>query len=54
MYLAAKFIEALGLGIVLIGFLRNFPKLMNPHLLAVGVSIFFCGWMIERFLLKHR
>ena len=51
MYYIAKIAQATGLGIILIGFVKDFPHLMNPRLLLVGVIVFLLGWIIERYML---
>ena len=52
MYYLAKLAQAAGLTIILIGFLRKFPHLMNPRILLVGIALFLFGWIIDQFLLK--
>ena len=52
MYYIAKILQACGLAIILIGFLREFPELMSHRSLVIGLLIFIGGWMTDRFLLK--
>ena len=54
MYYIAKFIQATGLTIILIGFIQKFPQLMNPKTILLGIAIFTSGWIIQRFLLKGK
>lgn len=53
MYYIAKIAQAAGLTIILIGFLKDFPRLMNPKVLLVGAIIFVFGWIIQQFMLKR-
>jgi hypothetical protein len=52
MYYIGKILQACGLTVILIGFIRNFPELMDHRSLAVGILIFACGWLVDRFLLR--
>jgi len=52
MFYLAKFLQAAGLAIILIDFLRHFPGLMNVRILAAGVILFFSGWLIQQYLLR--
>jgi len=52
MYYLGKILQAFGLGVILIGFIQKFPKLMSHRALLVGLLIFFCGWLVDRYLLK--
>ena len=51
-YYFGKFFQAMGLAVILIGFLQRFPALMNPKWLMAGLILFGCGWLMERFLLR--
>ena len=51
-YVIAKLAQAAGLVIILYAFLAQFPKLMNPKILLVGLLFFSFGWIVEQFLLK--
>jgi len=53
MFYVTKILQACGLGIILINFLRKFPNLMSRKALIVGLLLFVCGWMAEKFLLKR-
>ena len=53
MFLIGKIAQAAGLGIILLGFIQQFPKLMNPRIFMFGLAVFMAGWIIERFLLKR-
>ena len=52
-YYFSKIVEATGLAILLFGFLKRFPALMDTKILGVGIIIFLSGWLIEAFLLKR-
>ncbi len=53
MFCFAKIAQAGGLGVVAIGFIAAFPRLMNPKVFAAGVFLFIFGWILERFLLRR-
>lgn len=52
MYYTLKLIQAVGLTLILIGFLKDFPSIMNMKMLAVGVGIFTFGWILQKIILK--
>ena len=52
MYYLSKIIQALGLTLILIGFVKSFPNLMDRTLLVIGIGVFVLGWCIQRFMLK--
>ncbi len=54
MYTLGKIIQALALTIVLIGFIRTFPRLMNPRVFMFGLMLFIFGWMIHQFMARPR
>ena len=53
MFYVAKILQACGMGIVLIDFLRKFPNLMSRQVLMIGLLIFAAWWITEKFLLKR-
>lgn len=53
MYYIAKIAQATGLTVILIGFLKDFPRLMNPRIFGVGALIFVFGWIIQHFILRR-
>jgi len=53
MYYLGKILQATGLTIILIDFLRKFPQLMSRTVLCVGIGIFTFGWIINRFFIKN-
>ncbi|MCR4337804.1 MAG: hypothetical protein NUV91_08380 [Candidatus Omnitrophica bacterium] len=53
MYHFSKFLQALGLIIIAIDFLRKFPNLMSPKVLVTGILLFICGWIIQKYLLRQ-
>ena len=52
MYYIAKSLEFLGLVIMLVGFIINFPKIMNPYFFIYGLIIFVTGWILDKYILK--
>ncbi len=54
MYYVTKFFEAVGLGIMVVGFLSQFPKLIDMRTCLFGIVIFALGWVVENFLLPRR
>ena len=52
MYYIVKLLEFLGLFIILVGFLINFPKLMNPYFFTYGLILFIIGWVLDKYILK--
>tara|TARA_B100001750_G_C15507600_1_gene601480 strand:- start:2337 stop:2495 length:159 start_codon:yes stop_codon:yes gene_type:complete len=50
-YYAAKGLELLGMTIIGVGFIVEFPKLMNTRLLLSGIICFITGWIIEKYVL---
>lgn len=53
MYYIAKIAQAAGLAVILISFLKDFPKLMNPKIFGIGALIFVFGWIVQHFMLKR-
>lgn len=53
MYCIAKIAQASGLTILLIGFLKDFPRLMSPKVFGIGALIFVFGWIVQRFMLRR-
>ena len=53
MYYIAKIAQATGLTVILIGFLKGFPKLMSPKIFGIGALIFVFGWIVQQFMLKR-
>ena len=54
MYYLAKFLQAAGLTIILIDFIRRFPNLMNMRVLGAGIAVFTFGWLLERLNIGRR
>ena len=52
MYYIAKFLQAAGLGVILVAFLSRFPHLMDTKIFGFGGLIFFSGWLLQQFGLK--
>ncbi len=52
MYYLAKILELLGMFILGISFVINFPELINWNFFIVGIAFFTMGFMIEKFVLK--
>lgn len=53
MFYFAKILQALGLTIILIDFLRNFPELMSRTILVISIGLFTSGWILNRFFVKQ-
>ena len=51
MYYVAKISQALGLGIIVVGFIFTFPELINSRYLLPGLLLFLFGWLIQRYML---
>ena len=52
MYYIIKLIQAVGLTIIFIDFLREFPEIMNMRLFGVGIGAFVLGWILEKIFLR--
>ena len=52
MYYLAKIAQAGGLAVILIGFFKNFPNLLDKNTFILGVVMFIFGWVVQTFLLK--
>lgn len=53
MYYFAKVLQAGGLTVIVIDFFRRFPDVMNRKILAAGIGLFFCGWVIEKVMVRR-
>ena len=52
MYYSAKGLELLGMTLIGVGFIIEFPGLMNPKMLLAGIVFFVAGWVIEKYILQ--
>ena len=52
LFYLAKVIQVMGLIAVVVGFVIELPRLMDPKLGGIGLLIFLMGWILERFLAK--
>jgi len=52
MLTAGKLFQAMGIAVIAIGFVANFPELINGKSAIVGLLLFTVGWMVERYLAK--
>lgn len=52
MYYLGKILQALGLGILFIGFIVHFPKLVDYKTFALSICFFLSGWVITQYLVK--
>jgi len=43
-----KIFQAVGIAIIGIGFIANFPQLINGNSLIFGIIFFGLGWIIEK------
>lgn len=48
----AKFLQAVAMISLVIPFIQNFPKLMNPQIFWIAITLFGVGWLIEKALGK--
>lgn len=53
MYFLAKFLQAAGLGTILVGFIIKFPALMDMKIFFFGGIVFFSGWILQKYGLKR-
>jgi len=53
MYYLLKLIQAVGLTLIMIGFFKNFPEIMDMKMLTVGIGIFTFGWILQKKMLKR-
>jgi len=53
MYYVARISQAIGLAIMMIGFITTFPELINSRYLVVGLLLFLIGWLIQRYMLQE-
>jgi len=53
MFYLLKLIQAAGLTLIVIGFFKNFPKIMDMKMLTVGIGIFTFGWILQKTTLKR-
>lgn len=44
----AKLVQATGMTVIMIDFVRKFPELMSPKILLLGIGIFGLGWLIQK------
>tara|TARA_B110001454_G_scaffold109412_1_gene102804 strand:+ start:2811 stop:3032 length:222 start_codon:yes stop_codon:yes gene_type:complete len=47
-----KLFQAMGIAIVGIGFISNFPELINWKSAISGLILFTIGWCLERYFIK--
>ena len=47
-----KLFQAMGIAIVGIGFISNFPELINWKSSLLGIVLFSIGWSVERYFVK--
>ena len=52
MYYLIKLIQAVGLTFIGFGFFKDFPKIIDMKMLAVGIGIFTFGWILQKITLK--
>ncbi len=53
MFYLGKFLQAVGLGVLLIGYIQHFPHLVDYKTLGLSISIFTMGWLISQYLVKR-
>ena len=47
-----KLFQAMGIAIMGIGFISNFPELINWKSALLGIVLFSIGWSVERYFVK--
>ena len=52
MYYVAKIAQAAGLGVITLGFVMYFPRLINMRIFLTGIFLFIFGCLVQNFLLK--
>ena len=52
MYYLAKILQAAGLGLLGIGFVLKFPKLVDHTTLLIALTAFGLGWIVEKVVAK--
>lgn len=53
MFTLGKILQAVGIAIVGIGFIANYPNLINGKSMISGLLFFATGWLVERYLNKE-
>ncbi len=53
MFFLGKFLQAVGLGILLIGYIQRFPNLIEYKTLGLSILVFTGGWLISQYLVKR-
>ena len=53
MYYISKGLQLIGLLIIGIGIISQFPKLMDYKLLGIGIIFFIMGWIVQKFGLTN-
>jgi hypothetical protein len=53
MFYLGKFLQAAGLGFLLIGYIQHFPRLVDYKTLGISILIFTTGWLISQYLVKR-
>ena len=49
MYYISKAMQLIGLLVIGIGFLNNFPNLLDYKLLGIGTAFFMMGFIIQKY-----
>ena len=49
MYYISKGLQLIGLIVIGIGFILQFPHLMDYKLLGIGALFFIMGWIVQKF-----
>ena len=53
MYYVAKALQAAGLGVMALGFMQNYPRLLPRGLFLISIVLFLSGWLIQTYVLKR-
>tara|TARA_B100000315_G_C14426555_1_gene518114 strand:+ start:780 stop:938 length:159 start_codon:yes stop_codon:yes gene_type:complete len=52
MYFISKGLQFVGLLIISVGFIYQFPQLVGYKLLGIGLAFFIMGWAVQKFGLR--
>ena len=52
MYYVARISQALGMAVIVVGFISTFPELINYRHILAGILLFLFGWLIQRYMLQ--
>jgi len=53
MFYISKVLQLIGISIIGIGFISQFPNLLDYNLLGIGMLFFIMGWIVQKFGLTN-